>query len=99
ACAGAGHASHAEVVAVPRNLCARVPDGVAPQDAAYGTIASIALHGVRLAKVGLGDVAAVIGLGLVGQLALELVAAAGGVALGMDPEPRRAALVREAGFF
>jgi predicted dehydrogenase/threonine dehydrogenase-like Zn-dependent dehydrogenase len=99
ACAGAGHASHAEVVAVPRNLCARVPEGVRPEDAAYGTIASIALHGVRLAGVGLGDVVAVVGLGLVGQLTLDLVAAAGAVALGVDPSQQRVELAREAGYF
>jgi predicted dehydrogenase/threonine dehydrogenase-like Zn-dependent dehydrogenase len=98
ACAGAGHASHAEVVAVPRNLCARVPEGVEAADAAYGTVASIALHGVRLADVGLGDVVAVIGLGLVGQLTLELVAAAGAVPLGIDLDAGRVALAREAGF-
>lgn len=99
ACAGAGYASHAEVVAVPRNLCARVPDGVPAEDAAYGTVASIALHGVRLSGVGLGDVAAVIGLGLVGQLTLELLAASGCVAVGLDPNEQRVVLAREAGFF
>jgi predicted dehydrogenase/threonine dehydrogenase-like Zn-dependent dehydrogenase len=99
ACAGAGFASHAEVVAVPRLLCARVPDGVAAQDAAYATVAAIALHGVRLAEAGLGDVVAVVGLGLVGQLTLELLRAAGSVALGVDPDPRRADLARQAGFF
>jgi predicted dehydrogenase/threonine dehydrogenase-like Zn-dependent dehydrogenase len=99
ACAGAGLASHAEVVSVPRLLCARVPEGVEPQDAAYSTIASIALHGVRLANVGLGDVAAVVGLGLVGQLTLELLRAAGCVALGVDPDPRRVKLAEDAGFF
>ncbi len=99
ACAGVGYASHAEVVAVPRNLCARVPAGVPAEDAAYGTVASIALHGVRLSAVGLGDVAAVIGLGLVGQLTLELLAAAGCVAVGLDPNEQRVALAREAGFF
>jgi predicted dehydrogenase/threonine dehydrogenase-like Zn-dependent dehydrogenase len=99
ACAGAGYASHAEIVSVPRLLCARVPDGVAPEDAAYATVGSIALHGVRLAEVGLGDVAAVIGLGLVGQLTLELLAASGCVALGVDLDPRRVALAQEAGFF
>ncbi len=52
ACAGAGYASHAEIVAVPRNLCARVPDGVAPGTRAYATVAAIALHGVRIAEVG-----------------------------------------------
>ena len=99
ACAGVRYASHAEVVAIPRNLCARVPEGVSAEDAAYGTVASIALHGVRLSGVGLGDVAAVIGLGLVGQLTLELLAAAGCVAVGVDPNEQRVALAREAGFF
>lgn len=99
ACAGAGFASHAEVVAVPRNLVARVPEGVAAQDAAYGTLGSIALHGVRLTEIGLGDVAAVIGLGLIGQLTLELLAASGCVAIGIDPDERRVELARSAGFF
>jgi predicted dehydrogenase/threonine dehydrogenase-like Zn-dependent dehydrogenase len=99
ACAGVGYASHAEVVSVPRNLCARVPEGVDAADAAYGTVASIALHGVRLGHVGLGDVVAVIGLGLVGQLTLELVATAGAVPLGIDPDDSRVSLARDAGFF
>lgn len=99
ACAGAGHASHAEIVSVPRNLCARVPQDVEPEDAAYATVASIALHGVRLAEAGLGDVVAVVGLGLVGQLTLELVAAAGCVTLGLDLSATRVDLARAAGFF
>jgi predicted dehydrogenase/threonine dehydrogenase-like Zn-dependent dehydrogenase len=99
ACAGAGRASHAEIVSVPRNLCARVPEGAAAEDAAYATVASIALHGVRLAEVGLGDVVAVVGLGLVGQVTLELAAAAGCVAVGFDPVPDRVELARAAGFF
>jgi polar amino acid transport system substrate-binding protein len=99
ACAGAGLASHAEQVAVPRTLCARVPEGVAAEDAAYATVAAIALHGARLANLGLGDVAAVVGLGLVGQLAVELLAAAGCVVLGCDPDEGRAQLTRDAGFF
>jgi predicted dehydrogenase/threonine dehydrogenase-like Zn-dependent dehydrogenase len=99
ACAGAGHASHAEIVAVPRNLCARVPEGVDAADAAYGTVSSIALHGVRLTGLVLGDVAAVVGLGLVGQLTLELLAAAGCAAVGLDTSPARAELARAAGFW
>src|SRR4051812_40423536 len=55
ACAGAGHANHAEIVSVPANLCTRVPDGVAMEAAALTTIAAIALHGVRLADVRLGE--------------------------------------------
>ena len=99
ACAGAGKASHAEVVSVPRNLCARVPEGVAPEDAAYATVAAIALHGIRLAEIGLGDVAVVVGLGLVGQLTLQLLAAAGCVALGIDPDQGRVKLALDNGFF
>jgi predicted dehydrogenase/threonine dehydrogenase-like Zn-dependent dehydrogenase len=99
ACAGARHAGHAEIVSVPRRLCARVPEGVRPEDAAYGTVAAIAMHGVRLSGAGLGDVAAVVGLGLVGQLTLELLAASGCVALGVDPDAGRVELAREAGFF
>jgi predicted dehydrogenase/threonine dehydrogenase-like Zn-dependent dehydrogenase len=97
ACAGAGLASHAEIVAVPRTLCARVPENVPPEDAAYATVAAIALHGVRLTELKLGEVAVVIGLGLVGQLTLELVTAAGGVALGLDPDEGRVELARAAG--
>ena len=99
ACAGAGHACHAELVAVPRTLSARVPDGVAAEDAAYATVGAIALHGVRLCELQLGDVVAVVGLGLVGQLTVELVAAAGGVPLGVDPIPERAELARAAGIW
>ncbi len=99
AAAGAGRASHAQIVSVPRNLCARVPEGVAAQDAAYATVATIALHGVRLADVGLGDVVAVIGLGLVGQLTLELAASAGCVAVGLDPAADRVELARGAGLW
>ena len=98
ACAGAGRASHAEVVSVPRLLCARVPDNVAGEDAAYATVAAIALHGTRLVGVELGDVVAVVGLGLVGQLTLELLAAAGSVAMGLDLDASRVALARDAGF-
>lgn len=99
ACAGAGVASHAELVAVPRMLCVRVPDGVPAEDAAYATVASIALHGVRIAECSLGDVVAVIGLGLVGQMAMELVASAGAVPLGLDPQESRVELARTEGFF
>lgn len=99
ACAGAGRASHAEVVSIPRHLCARVPTNVTAEDAAYATVAAIALHGIRLAELRLGDVAAVIGLGLVGQLALQLLGAAGCVTLGSDPDSSRVRLAREQGFF
>jgi predicted dehydrogenase/threonine dehydrogenase-like Zn-dependent dehydrogenase len=82
---GAGKANHAEFQAVPGLLCAVVPDGVLARDAAFTTVASIALHGLRLAEVGPGSKVVVIGLGLVGQLAGRLALAAGCDVAGVDP--------------
>lgn len=84
ACAGAGYANHAEVVAVPRNLVARVPDGVAAEEAAFATLGSIALQGVRLADPKLGETVLVIGLGLLGQIAVQLLGASGCKVIGSD---------------
>jgi polar amino acid transport system substrate-binding protein len=84
ACAGAGYASHAEVIFVPRNLCCRVPEGVALDAACYTTVGAIALQGVRQADPRLGETAAVIGLGLVGQLTVQVLKAAGCRVLGID---------------
>ena len=97
ACGGAGWATHAEVVAVPRNLVARVPDGVDLADAAYATVGSIAMHGVRQAEVSLGERVGVIGLGLVGQLATRLLGAAGCQAIGVDLDERAVALAAAGG--
>ena len=69
---GAGKASHAQYQVVPGLLCAVIPDGVLPADAAFTTVASIALHGLRLAGAGPGSKVVVVGLGLVGQLAARL---------------------------
>jgi hypothetical protein len=90
---GAGKANHAEVQAVPGLLCATVPDGVPAGDAAFTTIASIALHGLRQAGAGPGSRVAVLGLGLIGQLAARLAIAAGCEVAGVDPaeHPRRIA--------
>lgn len=81
---GAGSANHAEYQAVPGLLCAPVPHGVTAQDAAFSTIASIALHGLRLADVGPGAKVVVIGLGLIGQLSARLAMAAGCDVAGID---------------
>ncbi|MDT3443969.1 MULTISPECIES: bi-domain-containing oxidoreductase [unclassified Pseudofrankia] len=81
---GAGRANHADFQAVPGLLCARVPDGLPAADAAFATIASIALHGLRLAEVGPGAKVVVIGLGLVGQLAARLALASGCDVAGID---------------
>ena len=84
---GAGKANHAEFQAVPGLLCAAVPGGVPAADAAFTTVASIALHGLRQAEVGPGAKVVVIGLGLVGQLAGRLAMAAGCDVAGVDPSP------------
>jgi predicted dehydrogenase/NADPH:quinone reductase-like Zn-dependent oxidoreductase len=84
ACAGAGQANHAEIVAVARNLAVRVPDTVSLDDAAFVTVGAIALQGVRIADVRLGEACVVIGLGLVGQLTVQLLKAAGCRVFGID---------------
>ena len=89
ACAGAGYANHAEIVAVPANLVARVPDALALDRAAYATLGAIALQGVRIAEPTLGEVGVVIGLGLIGQLTVQLLAANGCRVLGVDLDERR----------
>lgn len=89
ACAGGGHAAHAEVNLVPRNLVAAVPDGVTAEEAAFATVGSVALHAVRLAHCGLGDSVAVLGLGLLGQITAQLLRAAGCVVFGLDPQRAR----------
>ena len=82
---GAGKASHAEFQAVPGLLCAAVPDGVPADDAAFTTIASVALHALRLAEAGPGSKVVVVGLGLIGQLAARLAMASGCDVAGIDP--------------
>ncbi|MCW2931469.1 MAG: putative zinc-binding dehydrogenase [Actinomycetia bacterium] len=84
---GAGHANHAEFQAVPGLLCAPASPDVSPQDAAFTTIAAIALHGLRLAEAGPGSKVVIVGLGLIGQLAARLAIAAGCDVAGIDPAP------------
>jgi predicted dehydrogenase/threonine dehydrogenase-like Zn-dependent dehydrogenase len=97
ACAGNEQALHAEYNWVPVNLCASVPAGVLPEHAAFATVAAIAMQGVRRAEVQLGETAAVIGLGLIGQLVVRLLAAAGVQAVGIDPIPGRCHLAEKSG--
>jgi predicted dehydrogenase len=97
ACAGGGWANHAEVVAVPRNLVALVTDGVSLDDAAYATLGAIAVHAVRQAEASLGENVGVIGLGLVGQLAMRVLAAAGVTAYGVDTDAAAVELAERTG--
>ncbi|HEX9427433.1 MAG TPA: Gfo/Idh/MocA family oxidoreductase, partial [Candidatus Polarisedimenticolia bacterium] len=86
-CAGAGYASHAEIVCVPTNLAARVPDALPLETAAFATLGAVALHGVRQAEPGLGDRFAVIGLGLIGLMTVQLLRATGARVIGFDLSP------------
>src|SRR5919205_4597041 len=97
ACAGAGRANHAEVVAVARNLSVRVPATVSLEDAAFVTVGAIALQGVRIADVRLGEACVVIGLGLVGQLTVQLLKAAGCRVFGIDIAADKVDLARDNG--
>jgi predicted dehydrogenase/threonine dehydrogenase-like Zn-dependent dehydrogenase len=97
ACAGAGIASHAQVLAVPRNLALRLPDEVSFEEGAFCTVGAIALHGIRLGAPQLGEVTVVIGLGLLGQLAVQMLRAAGCIVLGTDPQQSRVELAMSLG--
>ncbi|POX43276.1 oxidoreductase [Streptomyces sp. Ru73] len=97
ACAGNEHALHAELNWVPKNLYTPVPDGLAPRHAAFGTVGSIALQGVRQGEPQLGEVALVIGLGLIGQLVVQLLTASGVRVVGADPDPARCELAARLG--
>jgi predicted dehydrogenase len=89
ACAGAGYANHAELNVVPRNLAVKIPDGVTDEEASFVTVGAIALHGARLVEPTLGAVVAVIGLGLIGQIAASLLSAHGCDVVGIDVDPAK----------
>ncbi len=97
ACAGVGYASHAEVLSVPKNLCVHLPERVSFESGAYGTLGAIALQGVRLAEPTLGESIVVIGLGLVGQLTVQLLKANGCRVFGLDLDESRVDLALELG--
>ena len=97
ACAGGGYAGHAELAYVPRNLAVALPERVSFESGAFGTLGAIALQGVRQAEVGLGCNVAVIGLGLIGQLTVQLLKAAGCRVFGIDLNASRVELARSLG--
>ncbi len=97
ACGGAGFANHAEFNYVPKNLMVKIPDGVSFEDASCATVGSIALQGVRQCEVNLGETVAVIGLGLMGILAVQMLKASGCRVIGFDPNPSRCKLAEEMG--
>ena len=97
ACGGAGYANHSEINYVPKNLMVKIPDGVDDIDASFVTVGAIALQGVRQTEPKLGEKVAVIGLGLLGQLAVQLLKANGCKVIGSDVDPDKIALAKKMG--
>ena len=93
----ASNGHHAEVVRVPRNLCALIPENVSDEAAAFTVIGAIALQGIRLVQPTLGETVVVTGLGLIGLMTVQLLRAQGCRVLGIDLDPARVALAREFG--
>jgi predicted dehydrogenase/threonine dehydrogenase-like Zn-dependent dehydrogenase len=93
----ASNGKHAEFVSVPRNLCAKVPEQVDADSAAFTVLGAIALQGIRLIAPTLGETVVVTGLGLIGLLTVQLLRAHGCRVLGLDFEPDKLALARQFG--
>lgn len=90
-----GH--HAEFVAIPKHLCAKIPDNVSDESAAFTVLGAIALQGIRLAQPTLGETIVVTGLGLIGILTVQLLKANGCRVIGVDIDPAKLQLARELG--
>lgn len=97
ACAGAGYATHSEFVSVPKNLAAKIPDGVTFEEAAFTTIGSIAMQGVRRSGASVGETVVVSGLGLIGIITAQILRAAGCRTIGLDINESRVKLARKLG--
>ncbi len=93
----ASNGSHGELVRIPRNLAATIPGNVSDATASFTVLAAIALQGIRLLKPSLGETMVVMGLGLIGQLAVQILRASGCRVVGLDPDPKRVALAKEWG--
>ncbi len=88
---------HAEIVRVPKNLCAKVPEVLSDEEAAFTVVGAIALQGIRLAQPTLGEAFVVTGLGLIGLLAVQLLRAHGCRVLGIDMDPQRVRMAEQFG--
>lgn len=93
----ASNGKHAEVVSVPLNLCARIPDAVSDEAAAFTVVGAIALQGIRLAQPTLGEAVVVTGLGLIGQITVQLLRANGCRVLGIDFDPAKLEMAKSFG--
>jgi len=97
ACVGAGYAAHAEYITVPENLCCKIPENVSFEEASFGMLGIIALHGIRCANLTFGERVAVIGLGLIGLLTVQILKAYGCVVAGFDIDPSKVDLAKQLG--
>lgn len=96
ACGGAS-ACHADVVAVPKNLCVKVPENVALNHAAFATIGSITIQGIRQAEMSLGENCLIIGMGIIGQLTARILKASGINAIAVDVSDKQVAACQACG--
>ena len=97
ACGGAGYANHSEINYVPKNLMVKIPEGVDDIDASFVTVGAIALQSIRKTEPKLGERIAVIGLGLLGQLAVQMLKANGCKVIGSDVDPKKIELAKKLG--
>jgi threonine dehydrogenase-like Zn-dependent dehydrogenase len=97
ACGGGGYASHAEIVAVHVNLCVKLHENADLKKAAYNTLGAIALQGIRQADPKIGEICAVIGLGLLGQITVQLLKASGCKVIGSDLDQKKIGLASQMG--
>ena len=98
ACVGQGFASHAEFVSIPVNLACRIPDAVSEQEASFGMLGIIALHGIRSANLTFGSKVVVMGLGLLGLLTIQMLRAYGCDVIAIDPSSDKIELAKKFGF-
>lgn len=94
---GGNTANHSEIISAPRNLCVKIPEGVSAESACMTTMGSIALQGIRQAELRLGECCVVIGLGLLGQLTLQMLEASGVKGIGIDIDNNQVDATRKAG--
>ena len=97
ACIGAGYASHAEYIMVPENLVCKIPEYLSSIEASSGMLGIIALHGIRCSQCNAGEAVAVIGLGLLGLLTVQILQAYGFKVIGMDIDGEKVKACRELG--
>lgn len=93
----ASNGNHAEIVQVPQHLCAKIPDTVSDESAAFTVVGAIALQGIRLLQPSFGETVVVFGLGLIGQLAVQLLSANGCRVIGIDTDEHKCALASASG--